>query len=370
MPFDKTGGATTTMPSYKYQDAAGHVLWFCSFYYKDFTGKRKKKKKQGFSTKRAADEWERDFLQKKTGSPSMTVKQLSENYFEDVKHRLKASSVCNKKSTVAAQILPTFGDMPLDEITPAAIRQWENTLISRGLKDGYISYVRACFSSLLNYAHRFYSLANNPVRDAGSIKGTAGREEEKKLHYWTREQFAQFITSEIAPEYIVLFSILFWTGCRLGEACALTVADIDIDGAFMSINKTVYYTPPKRLTATTPKTAASVRKVSLPVPLVEILRDWMKQTDAHEGQQMLFRLGISKRALSYFTERTKKAGLPTITVHDLRHSHASMLVHLGFSPMVIRDRLGHKDIQTTLNIYSHLYPTKMDDVARRLSDIF
>ena len=340
-------------------------MWLCSFYYQDYSGKRIKKKKQGFATKREADEYERDFLAKKTGSPSMTFKQLAENWLDDARARIKPTSVETFGDTLRLHVLPTFSDTPIDAITPANVREWENTLLKEGRALGSVGRYKNAFSIVMNFACRFYGLASNPVRAAGPLKATGRKQENAALHVWTQEEFARFITSGLSTELIVFYSVLFWTGCRRGEALALTVNDIDFDTSTVSITKTL---EPVHggYRAQAPKTAASVRRVSIPRQLTFILRDWIDTTGAG-GADMLFLFGTLGRAKETIHRKARAAGLREIRLHDLRHSHASMLVSMGFPPIVIRDRLGHADIQTTMNIYSHLYPTAGDTVAARLS---
>ena len=356
------------MPSYKYTNAAGRILWFCSFYYQDYSGKRIKKKKQGFTTKREADAWERDYLAKKTGSPSMTFSQLAENYLADAAARVKPTTAQEVSKALHRCILPTFGDMPIDTITPAAVRQWVNDLLATGAALGSIATYKNVFSRVMRFACRFYGLASNPVRAAGPLKATGRKQQEKKLHFWTVDEFERFILSGLHPEYITVFSTLFWTGCRVGECLALTRRDIDFDAGAISINKNVEYIH-GGYRAQAPKTPKSVRRVTMPKQLSLVLRDWIQQTDIQGPADMLFPFGIRGTIKNVIHAGAARAGLPAIRVHDLRHSHASMLVSLGFPPIVIRDRLGHSDIKTTMNIYSHLYPTAGDTVAARLGAI-
>lgn len=358
------------MPSYKYTNSAGRVMWFCSFYYSDYNGRRVKKKKQGFSTKRDADAFERDFLAKKSGSPSMTFAQLVENYLADARARLKPTTVQNMRKNLLSHVAPTFGETPIDAITPAAVRQWENDELKKGaLAFSSLCSVRNSFSIVMNFAARFYGLVSNPVRAAGPLKAGSRKQEEKRLHVWTCEQFARFITSGLAPEFIALFSVLFWTGCREGEALALTVRDIHFDTATLSITKTVEPIEGFGYRSQSPKTSASYREVSMPPQLVAILRDWIAQTNATRPADMLFRFNVRGSLSTLIHAGARRAGLPEIHTHDLRHSHASMLVHLGFPPIVIRDRLGHSDIKMTMNVYSHLYPSTGDNVAARLANV-
>lgn len=357
------------MPSYKYT-AGGAVRWRCAFYYRDYTGRNVKKKKSGFLTKREADAWEKSFLLKRSGGTSMTFAQLLEVYLEDARHRLKPSTVYTTGNLLRSSVLPTFGAVPVGDITPAAVRAWENNLLAGGrFARSTLAEMRAAFSKVLNFAVRLYGLNQNPVKAAGPFVEQGGRRQEDSLHVWTREQFDAFITSGLAPEYITLFSVLFWTGCRIGEALALTVADIDFDTSTMAITKDCINVYPGGVRAQKPKTAASVRRVTMPAQLVEVLKDWIRETDATRPADMLFRLRIHNTAGTILHSGAARAGLPPIRVHDLRHSHASMLINMGFPPIVIRDRLGHKNIQTTLNIYAHLYPRAMDSVAARLSAV-
>ena len=357
-----------TLPAYKYQTSTGKTMWFCSFYYQDFSGRRVKKKKQGFSTKREADAWERDFLAKKNGSPSMSLSQLAENFLDDARARLKPTTVQGFKDVLSARILPTFGTLPIDAITPASVRQWENDMLQEGCAFGSVARYKNVFSIVLNFAGRFYGLASNPVRAAGALKATGRKQQENALHVWTCEQFARFILTGFHPEIIAVFSILFWTGARVGEALALTVGDIDFETSTLSITKTIEFVR-GGFRAQSPKTPASYRRVTMPAQLSAILREWIRLTGAADPSDMLFRLGIRGALSKAMHNGASAAGLPFIRIHDLRHSHASMLVALGFPPIVIRDRLGHADIKTTMNVYSHLYPSAGDNVAARLSTI-
>lgn len=361
------------MPSNKYQTASGGTRWRCTFYYRDYTGKNVKKKKSGFSTKREADAWERDFLGKMSGSPSMKFSHLVENYFEDARHRLKPISYVHTRMMVKNHVLPTFGDMQLDAITPAAVRAWETKLPQEsGLAASSCGQVITYLSALFNFAVRFYGLPSNPVRLAGPVQRRAAHMESSdggRLHFWTVEQFDRFILSDMMPEYILLYSVLFWTGCRVGEARALRVEDVDVDARTIRICKTLSFVSPMTYIIQCPKTSSSVRTVTIPRHLAAMLGDWIRTLQPTKPATLLFSLTHAPNINNMMRAHAKAAGLPQIRVHDLRHSHASMLVNMGLPPMVIRERLGHKDIQTTLNVYSHLYPKKMDDVADALEHV-
>ena len=115
------------MPAY-FDEAT--KTWFCKFYYTDYTGTRKQKKKRGFKLQRDAKEWERTFLEKQQADITMPFASFVEIYFEDMAHRLRENTLIQKRYVVDQKLLPYFGALPLNEITPANVRKWQNTLIS------------------------------------------------------------------------------------------------------------------------------------------------------------------------------------------------------------------------------------------------
>ena len=111
------------MPIYKDEKTG---TWYCKFYYQDYTGAKKQKLKRGFKLQRDAKEWERTFLEKMQGTPDMTFQALYDLYIEDMSHRLRENSVAGKKNVFKNRILPYFKDKPVNAITPADVRAWQN----------------------------------------------------------------------------------------------------------------------------------------------------------------------------------------------------------------------------------------------------
>lgn len=107
--------------------------WFCKFYYTDYTGAKKQKKKRGFKLQREAKEWERAFLERLQGTPDMTFQALYDLYIEDMSHRLRQNSIDGKKNVFKNHILTYFKDKPVNAITPTDIRAWQNEQIDKGL---------------------------------------------------------------------------------------------------------------------------------------------------------------------------------------------------------------------------------------------
>lgn len=345
------------MPAYK-DDSIKKNPWFVKFQYKDNTGKNRTKKKRGFATKREALAYEREFLLMQQGSADMTLESLVDLYR---KHRDPGISKNTVKSqeTAFKYILPQFGKMQVSEITPAMLREWQTEMKNRKhrqtgepLKGSTLRKAEAIFSNLFIFAVRFYGLSSNPFTAAGHIKVTI----DKRIDFWTKEEFDRFIGVIDEPQYHCIYMTLFYTGMRVGECLALTKADIDLENNIIDINKHL-------------KTEASRRSVTIPQFLAdEISRFIDMRYDLGNDDQLFTKTYtcVWKSFKKYITA----AEVKKIRVHDLRHSHASLLINMGMQPIVIADRLGHADIQITLNTYSHLYPTKQKEVSDRLNDLF
>ncbi|HGL3283805.1 TPA: site-specific integrase, partial [Enterococcus faecium] len=164
---------------------------------------------------------------------------------------------------------------------------------------------------------------------------------------------------------------LFMTGMRIGEATAIQWEDIDFDSGVLTINKTLYYKNQSNYRFVEPKTKASVRHIVLDKCTLTYLSEWKEvQQNLIQTDFVMSYNGIptQKHTLSYAIERyAKLAGIHRIRIHGLRHSHASLLISMGENPLIIKDRLGHEDIETTLGTYGHLYPNSNFEVANKLN---
>lgn len=354
------------MPVYKKTSPAGKVSWYAIFYYKDWNGTRRQKKKEGFATQREAKAYERDFLERRAATPSMTFAALVDIYLEDYKSRNRITTAHSTEGVIRKHILPTFKDTPINEITPAMVRSWQNSLVSSSDYAGaFLRRVHVALSSVLNFAVKYYGLTNNPARLAGSI----GKAKNQAMSFWTVQQFRAFQGAMGGQEpFHTLFTTLFYTGLRIGEALALTPGDIDLEGGTLSVTKS-YRRMNRQDIIQPPKTEKGRRTITLPPFLVDTLRQYMATLYGIKPGQRLFEAVSLATAGNRLRKYAAAAGLPVIRVHDLRHSHASLLIEQGFSPIAIRDRLGHEDIQTTLNTYSHLYPNKQEEIAAKLEEL-
>jgi integrase len=335
--------------------------WLIQYRYTDWQGNRKKSTKRGFATKREAEEWLRKFLVTQQADFNMLFEDFLKIYYADMDTRLREHTMRTKKYIIDLKVLPYFGKLKMNEIKAPDIRKWQNELIGQGYAQTYLKTINNQVAALFNYAVKYYDLPSNPCRKAGSM----GKSNAEEMHFWTREEFSKFIDSVIDKhQSYMAFMMLYWTGIRLGELLALTVDDVDFEKRTIRISKS-YQRISGRDIITEPKTPKSKRVITIPQFLVLDLQDYIDSMYGAQKEDRLF--PITKYYLEHEMQRgIKESGLKRIRLHDLRHSHASMLVEMSFSPLEIANRLGHEKIETTLNTYSHLYPDKQEKLADRL----
>lgn len=174
----------TTMPAYRYTLKNGKTMWYAAFNYTDWTGQNKHTCKRGFKTQREAKEYERSFLDQEKKTSDILFSSLVENYMEDMEHRLKPTTMGNKRFIIEGKLLPYFGRLKVCDIDTIKIRKWQNELISHRDEDGkpfsqtYLKTVNNQLSALMNYAVTHYSLAFNPCKAAGSM----GKSKAEEMH--------------------------------------------------------------------------------------------------------------------------------------------------------------------------------------------
>nr|WP_317355792.1 site-specific integrase [uncultured Agathobacter sp.] len=335
--------------------------WLIQYRYTDWQGKRRKSTKRGFATKREAEEWLRNFLITQKADFDMKFEDFWKMYCADMETRLREHTMRTKKYIVELKILPYFGNKRVNDITAADIRQWQNELIKMGYSLTYLKTINNQLSAIFNYAVRYYDLKSNPCAKAGSM----GKSKAEEMDFWTGEEFRKFIDSVMNKRLSYMaFMTLYWTGMRMGELLALNPKDVDLEKRTISITKS-YQRLGKKDVITPPKTPKSKRVITIPEFLAADIKDYMDSLYELQENDRLF--PITKYYLEHEMQRgIKESGVKRIRVHDLRHSHASMLIELGFSPLEIANRLGHEKVETTLNTYAHLYPNKQTKLAERL----
>ena len=183
--------------------------------------------------------------------------------------------------------------------------------------------------------------------------------------FWTKEEYLKFAETIMdKPQSYYAFEVLYWCGIREGELLALTAADFDLEKGLLSITKS-YQRLKGRDIITDPKTPKSVRVIQMPQFLTEEIRDYFKSIYKLQPNDRIFPL--KKSYLHHEMDRgSKSAGVKRIRIHDLRHSHVSLLIEMGFSALAIADRVGHESIDITYR-YAHLFPTRQQEMADKLN---
>lgn len=355
------------MPAYKYTLKSGKTLWYANFYYTDWTGEKKHICKRGFKTQREAKEYEKAFMDQQSNTSDILFSSLVANYLEDMEHRLKPTTMENKRFIIEGKLIPYFGKQKICDIDTIKVRKWQNELISYRDENGkpftqtYLKTVNNQLSTIMNYAVSHYNLPINPCKAAGSM----GRSKANEMNIWTQTEYEKFSKAVSKSSMKLAFDILFYTGIRSGELLALTPADI-LPNKRIDINKNYAKIKGEELFLE-PKTPKAKRCISIPDFLYNDIQEYISMLYGIENNDRIFY--FQKTALEKEIKRiSEKIGLKPIRVHDLRHSHASMLIELGFSPLEIADRLGHESVKTTLDTYSHLYPDKDQKLAERLNE--
>lgn len=348
------------MPAYKDEKLS---TWYVLFYCQDWQGKRTKKQKRGFKTKKEALTWENNYKITANVNMNIELKEFVETYFTDKGYELKVRSIRNKRYMIERHIIPYLGDKPMNSITPSDVIKWQSLIKECGFKPTYLRMLNNQLTALFNHAHNIYNLENNPCKKVKKM----GKSDADKLSFWTKEEYDKFIAT-LAPTdtYYMIFEIMFWTGCREGELLALTQNDIDLQGNIINIDKT-YFRAERKDIITEPKTEGSVRKIAIPEFLKIEIADYIGRLYDYPKDVRLFTM-TARAVQKKLKFQIVKAGVTPIRVHDLRHSHVAFLINEGVQPLLIKERVGHKDIKITLNTYGHLYPNQKFTVAELLNE--
>ena len=351
------------MSVYKNED---NGTWYVMTWYNNWKGEHKQKCKRGFPTKREAQEWERTFQLQNAADMDMSFQAFTELYEKDIRPRLKENTWLTKEHIIKTKILPYFGKRNISEITTKDVIAWQNELLAyrdekkQPYSQTYLKTVHNQLSAIFNHAVRHYDLRSNPAAKAGSM----GDKDGGNISFWTREEYQRFADEMMdKPVSYYAFEMLYWCGIREGELLALTPADFDFKAGTVKISKS-YQRLHGEDVITTPKTKKSNRTIKMPPFLCEEMQDYLKMLYGLKKKDRIFT--ISKSYLHHEMDRgAKAAGVKRIRIHDLRHSHVSLLIDMGFTPVAIADRLGHESIEVTLR-YAHLFPSKQAEMIERL----
>lgn len=347
--------------------------------------------RKGFKTKKEAIEAEQYIrgveLKSKISNGRITVNMLYQLLKqEDVINHRKQSYINTQDNNYNRHIKDYFSKVKdvskLDYDDVYKYREYLRNTIAQNsnepLNPNTINKIMVLLKKILDIGIKKGYYTNNPVKMLKKLPIA-----KAQLNYWSIEEFKEFLNL-FEPEeynYQLLFTCLFFTGMRLGEALALTWNDIDFKTQTIHITKSIYISNGISYISTT-KTKAGMRRIIIHKKLNDELINWKKNQyklldnfvtgDINELQ--LFQnspMVITKNATEKFYKKILKRdpNIKRIRIHDFRHSHASLLINQGEDYLLVKERLGHASITTTIDTYSHLYPSKQKSLAEKIDQL-
>ena len=340
--------------------------WRVIYRYTDWKGERKQSQKRGFPTKREALAWEQEQKNKSASDLDMTFESFIALYTADMKDRIKENTWGMKEHIIRTKLLPYFGKRKMCDIHSKEVMAWQNEMLNHRDEKGkpyspvYLKTLHNQLSAVFNHAVRHYNLKVNPAAQVGNM----GKAKSREMLFWTKAEYLKFAEAMMdKPLSYYAFEMLYWCGVREGELLALTPADFDFEKQTVTISKS-YQRIKGRDVITDPKTPKSNRVIQMPAFLCDEMQDYIKSLYAVEPTDRIFT--VTKSYLHREMDRgAKEAGVKRIRIHDLRHSHISLLIDMGFTALAIADRVGHESIDITYR-YAHLFPTRQTEMADRL----
>lgn len=348
-------------------------------------GKNVYRKRQGFKTKKQAQIALAKLLEdiEENGIDNkpivLTFQQLYDKWLAQHRMNVKPSTIALNRRFVEGHVLPYLGDCKLNDITVLQCQDLVNKWFNQGYKQ--YPYFRKITAQIMRYGEAMEIITSNPM--SKTILPRA-KEEERKLQYYTKEEMNHFfecLKSFGNFKQLAFFRLLAFTGCRKSEVLSLQWKDLDIINKSVSIGKTLALDEFNDVIIQTPKTVSSIRSISLDAETVKIMSKWrtIQRTDylsmgfnTSSEDQFIFtniknELYYPQVVNDWLKYLIKKYKLPVITPHHFRHSHASLLLQAGVPVKEVSERLGHKDVKITLEIYSHVMPEEAEKTADKFA---
>ena len=358
--------------------------WYFRMRVKDENGNSKIKRFSGFKTKTEA---KKVYLKYKSEPYRETSNELFRNlvtkWFDTIYKGTVAETTAETRwYSIRKHILPHFGNIPINKITTKMIDDFYYKKLGEGLSPKTIKDFHNTLRNIFKQGVKWKLVVNNPVLDA-----TPPKIEKKEMKIWNEEETNRFIDYILGKENEAFYILAIYTGMRRGELLGLKWEDIDFDARKIRVQRSLTRVTNKGLILKDAKTRSSRRTISIPPFVIDSLKRHKEQQDArirklkgaYNDQGMVFTAynGNFKdpdNILREFKNHIKKAGVPEIRIHDLRHLHSTMLLKIGTNPKIVSERLGHSSIDVTMDIYSHVTPDMQEDIAlmleNKFSDIF
>ena len=282
------------------------------------------------------------------------------------------------RSAIRHHLIPAFGNIPVQKLTPDKIRAFYRQKIDEGSKPRTVGVLHAVLRWALSDAVKQGLVARNVATLV-----TPPRIDRYDAQTLTIEQAEKLLEAARGSRLDALLILALTTGMRRGELLALRWEDVDFNQSLVSVHRTMARVAGYGYVEGEPKTRSSRRRIVLPVVALEALREHRKcqeQTkmeagDKWQDKELVFidRYGgffSPDMVLRRFGILLREVGLPHMRFHDLRHSAATMLLVAGVHPKVVQERLGHSTVAMTLDVYSHVLPSMQQEPAGKIDDLF
>ena len=284
-------------------------------------------------------------------SGNLTVGTLFEEWLSSVKLRTKASTYANYRMKADKHILPEFGGLRYEYLTASLIQDFIQKKINSGLSSKYVSDIVIVFKTMAKYISHLYHF-QNPLADV--ILPKSHKKEMQLLSEKQQNQLCSHLMQNQNPTALCIL-ISMHMGLRIGEICGLQWADIDFEKSILTVRKTVQRVQTEtgtKLLIDTPKTSSSSRSVPIPDFMMSLLKKFTNQDNFYllSGAEH----PVEPRTLQRrFKAILKKANLPSVNYHSLRHMFATNCIKAGFDVKTLSEILGHASVETTLKLYVH-----------------
>jgi integrase len=354
------------------------------------TGKVRQMWRSGFSTRAAAEQTLKDTVSaidagtyvpptKSTLGQFVRDKWLPSIEAEVVGGSLKPTTAAFYRNLVTAHVIPKIGGIPLARLDAPRLNAFYGELLREGRTDGKgglsrttVHSIHVVISRALSDAVRWNLVARNVAKAAKPPTPT-----RTEMAVWGAEELRTFLLSVADDRLVALWHLAATTGLRRGELCGLRWRDLDLAARRLSVTGT-RVTVGYRVADSTPKTAKSSRTIGLDSDTAELLRFHHRRQLAEAGEFPGWSNATGlvfvredgtpyhpQRITGMFEAAAKRAGLPAIRLHDLRHSYATAALEAGVSLKVVSERLGHSNLAITADLYTHVREQVDQDAADR-----
>ena len=345
------------------------------------TGKRRRKKKRGFNTKRDAEKAlalvEADVYKGSYFEPSsIEFQDHIKNWYKSKRNNINVHTAETYEVYINNRIIPSLGHVPLSKVSPVLLQNFVNELKEEGLASATIKKVYNILKGSLDFAVNMELISSNPI-----TKIQLPKDKKKEMNVWDVKEINAFLQAASQERLYPAFQLALTTGMRRGEILGLRWKDIDFDNASLCVRQTLSHDGKHFLTGA--KTLSGVRNIKLSNETLIMLKK-QKTTIAKEklicgpNYEDYDLIICSTKGTPINPSNLKRtyhriismADVPLIRFHDLRHTHATMLLSQGIHAKVISERLGHSNIKTTLDIYSHVLPSMQEEAANKIDALF